>query len=465
VLRFQGATGALVGFYAHNQYLSNPTGLAFASDGSLLVCGHVSDNVVRFDRESRAYIEEFVSAKSGGLDGPTGICVGPDGHLYVASSYTDSVIRYDGESGGFLETFVAQGSSGLDAPNLGLAFGPDGNLYVSSAGNDQVLRFDGQTGAPLGAFVTAGLGGLSGPRDFVFLQQMNAVLTAWIEPEQPTTPDDLICQTALTDGMEISSAWGELTGAWAYRWFRNGTLLDDLAEGDGEPIVSNLLTAKNETWFCVAHYSQDDLYLEAQTQIVTIANSTPSAPVFRFLPEQPTPDTGLAAWIVEESTDADGDEVVYLIEWFESQGGGAWHRRPELSGSPPPYYDQGEPEVSHLYTQAGERWKVTITPLEVPSVKPITALRSSREKGVEQDWPQGTGISKEFYIFPDLDGDRSVDQGDLYRLMSLWHRTNGDLPEATRRAFFEEGESAGERIDYRQLFNFIRMGWPPGEID
>ena len=121
--------------------------------------------------------------------------------------------------------------------------------------------------------------------------------------------------------------------------------------------------------------------------------------------------------------------------------------------------------MSSLYTQAAERWKVTITPLEVPAVKPTTALRSSSEKAVDQDWPQGTSLSKEFYIYPDLDGDRSVDQGDLYRLMALWHRTKGDLPEATRRAFFEEGDSAGERIDYRQLFNFIRAGWPPGEVD
>ncbi len=473
VLRFQGATGALVGFYAHNQHLLSPTGLAFAPDGSLLVCGHVSDNVVRFNRESRAYIEEFVSGKSGGLDGPIGICTGPDGNLYVASTYTDSVLRYNGQSGAFLDAFVAAGGGGLDAPNLGLQFGPDGNLYVSSPGNHQVLRFDGQTGAPLGAFVTAGLGGLSAPRDFVFFQRMNATMTARIVPEQPQTLDDLICQTSLTDGMEVSSVWSELTSAgnWAYWWFRNGVLLDDPTEADGQPIatsspiLSNLLTTRNETWFCVARYSQDNLYLEAQTQIVTIANSTPSAPVFRFLLEQPTPDTGLAAWIVEESTDADGDDVVYLIEWFESQGGGVWHRRPELSGSPPPYYDQGEPEVSSLYTQAAERWKVTITPLEVPAVKPATALRSSRAKAVDQDWPKGAVISREFYIFPDLDGDRSVDQGDLYRLMALWHRTKGDLPEATRRAFFEEGESAGERIDYRHLFNFICAGWPPGEIN
>lgn len=473
VLRFQGATGALVGFYAHNQYLLSPTGLAFAPDGSLLVCGHVSDNVVRFNRESRAYIDEFIPGKSGGLDGPIGICAGPDGNLHVASTYTDSVLRYDGQTGAFLDAFVAPGSGGLDAPSLGLQFGPDGDLYVSSTGNDQVLRFDGQTGVFLNAAVTAGLGGLSGPRDFVFLQHMDAILTAQIAPEQPQTLDDLICQTSLTDEMEVSSVWSELTGSdnWAYRWFRNGILLDDPAEVDGQPIatsspiLSNRLTTKNETWFCIARYSQDDLYLEAQTQIVTIANSTPSAPVFRFLPEHPTPDTGLAAWIVEESTDADGDDVVYLIEWFESQGGGDWHRRAELSGSPPPYYDQGEPEVSSLYTQAAERWRVTITPLEVPAVKPTTALRSSSEKSVDQDWPQGTRISKEFYIYPDLNGDRSVDQGDLYQLMALWHQTNGDLPEATRRAFFEEGDSAGERIDYRQLFNFIRTGWPPGERD
>ena len=76
---------------------------------------------------------------------------------------TDEVLRYDGSTGAFLGAFVSAGSGGLDDPT-GLAFGPDGNLYVGSFFDrvDQVLRYDGATGAFLDAFVSAGSGGVDG---------------------------------------------------------------------------------------------------------------------------------------------------------------------------------------------------------------------------------------------------------------------------------------------------------------
>ena len=51
--------------------------------------------------------------------------------LLVLSNDTDEVLRYDGSTGAFLGAFVSAGSGGLDEPS-GLAFGPDGNLYVGS---------------------------------------------------------------------------------------------------------------------------------------------------------------------------------------------------------------------------------------------------------------------------------------------------------------------------------------------
>ena len=60
----------------------------------------------------------------------------------MSSRGTDEVLRYDGDDGTFIDDFVSAGSGGLNDPH-GLVFGPDGNLYVSSFLTNQVLRYDG----------------------------------------------------------------------------------------------------------------------------------------------------------------------------------------------------------------------------------------------------------------------------------------------------------------------------------
>ena len=78
---------------------------------------------------------------------PEGFTWGNDGRLYVGSGRTDEVLRYDGTTGAFMDVFVAAGSGGLDGP-VAVDFGPDGHLYVSSEKTDEVLRYDGATGVP-----------------------------------------------------------------------------------------------------------------------------------------------------------------------------------------------------------------------------------------------------------------------------------------------------------------------------
>ena len=76
--------------------------------------------------------------------------------LLVVSSGTNQVLRYDGQTGAFIDAFVPAGSGGLVFPE-GLVFGPDGNLYVNSSGSSQVLRYNGQTGAFIDVFVPSGV--------------------------------------------------------------------------------------------------------------------------------------------------------------------------------------------------------------------------------------------------------------------------------------------------------------------
>jgi DNA-binding beta-propeller fold protein YncE len=88
---------------------------------------------------------------------------GPDGNLYVSSTATNQVLRFNGTTGAFVDVFASGG--GLTGP-YGLAFGPDGNLYVSSVYTNQVLRYNGTTGAFVDIFASGG--GLNFPTFLTF---------------------------------------------------------------------------------------------------------------------------------------------------------------------------------------------------------------------------------------------------------------------------------------------------------
>lgn len=113
------------------------------------------------------YIDDFVSAGSGGIANPHEIAFGPDGYLYVASGLTDQVLRFDPHSGAFVDAPITSGSSGvvLDNP-WGLVFGPDNKLYVSGALSNNVVRYDPTTAA-VDEFVASG-SGLWTPKGLAF---------------------------------------------------------------------------------------------------------------------------------------------------------------------------------------------------------------------------------------------------------------------------------------------------------
>ena len=164
VQRFDPDTGALVDEFVTSGSggLDNPTGLAFGPDGNLYVSSRATDQVLRYNGTTGAFIDVFVTAGLGGLDRPSEMMFGPDGNLYVSSEFTDAILRFNGQTGAFIDPFVAAGAGGLNGPT-GFDFGPGGDLYVSSSNTNSVLRFDGSTGASMGTFVTSGLGGLDGP--------------------------------------------------------------------------------------------------------------------------------------------------------------------------------------------------------------------------------------------------------------------------------------------------------------
>jgi len=127
----------------------------------------VGVNPVGLATGSGAFIDDFVSSGSGGLNFPMGMVFGSDGHLYVTSRNTDEVLRYNGTTGAFIDDFVSSGSGGLTAPR-GLLFDSVFNLYVGSETSNEVLRYNGTTGAFIDDFVSSGSGGLDVTQALLF---------------------------------------------------------------------------------------------------------------------------------------------------------------------------------------------------------------------------------------------------------------------------------------------------------
>jgi len=221
---FDGVTGDPFppdGTFASGGGMSFPRGLAFGPDGNLYVASEGTDNILRYDGTTGAYLSEFVAAGAGGFSSPKGLAFAPDGRLYVAGYDTSSalaeVFRFDAVSGAVvdkvsdywvlpspfvfgipygvttgpdgnvyfanesssnvlrfnpatssLSEFVSPASMGAISPHY-LTFGPDGNLYVGIYDvPGRVLRFDGTTGAFIDTFVAPGSGGLSRPEGLAF---------------------------------------------------------------------------------------------------------------------------------------------------------------------------------------------------------------------------------------------------------------------------------------------------------
>ena len=164
VLRFDGTTGAFLGTFIAGVDSPAVQGLMFRPDG-LYVLSRNAATVQRFDATTGALLGVFIPAGSGGLTAAKGMTVGPDGNWYISSG-TNEILRYSA-TGAFLGAFVSAGSGGLNNPR-GLTFGPDGNLYVASANSNAILRYNGQTGAFINTFILAGSGGLAAPGEILF---------------------------------------------------------------------------------------------------------------------------------------------------------------------------------------------------------------------------------------------------------------------------------------------------------
>lgn len=138
--------GNLLGTLTNGGPLIGPEGLAFGTNGNLLVVSRETDSVLEYDGENGAFVRTFIDEA---LDRPNGMIKDAEGNLLIASR--GGVLKFDGSSGSLIGVFAEIPGFLID-----LAFGPNGNLFVSAPSVDGVVEVDSDTGAVLGVFASGG---------------------------------------------------------------------------------------------------------------------------------------------------------------------------------------------------------------------------------------------------------------------------------------------------------------------
>jgi hypothetical protein len=272
-----------------------------------------------------------------------------------------------------------------------------------------------------------------------------------ILPSEPTTLDDLVASatgSADPEGAPVS---------YRYEWHRNNVTIPDVTG----PVLNATRTRRDQTFRCVVTPSDGDLVGPSAEASATISNTPPSPPEILILPERPNPVDGFAVWIENESIDVDGDQVLYMFEWFESSDGSSWNRRPELSGNLNPFFP-GVPEISRLYahsrTQAGEYWRVDVTPVDFP-VDETNFSASSVSQPTTKDDLAILKASAEVVILPDLNQDNKVDSGDLLLLKSVWEMKKVDVATGLRGLLFDQSDPLSAQVGLSHLLRIGFLGW------
>lgn len=420
IFRVDAHTGEMKGTFIRDPHLANPDGLAVLPNGNLVVTsgGYGGTQLLEFDGASgqfvRVLLDDDQIASPFDIERAEG-----NGDLFVSSRAHSCVVVVDSSSGQVKRTL---GKGILSSPT-GLLSTPDRHLLVADFETGSIHEFDSESGEHIGVFATVSA---NGP---VFLGYIPggpfnlppSPPTVRLEPQQPLTSDDILCHATGSIDPE------QLAVTYQYQWLIDGKSIESVTGS----VLGNEWTHRDEVIECRVKASDGEQLSRESSDQVAILNTPPSLPVIRILPEFPSPADGLAVWFDTLSTDADGDEMVYLFEWYESPEGILWQRRPEISGNLRPFYP-GEAALSGLYTrftQGGEHWRVKVTPVELWTLQ-------SKQIAVEnlEDLPS---VIREVVILYDLDGSHTVDALDLFLMSQMWYSEKAQVKENLRYMVFD----------------------------
>ncbi|MHB1458770.1 MAG: PEP-CTERM sorting domain-containing protein [Armatimonadota bacterium] len=215
-----GQTGAV---FATSALVSGARGVAIdEAGGYLYVTGHNTNNVVRYDLATGAFVDILISSE---ISKPTKIVIGPDGNLYIANGTTNGTISRFKTDGTPLpaegKTGALFATTGFDYPT-GMDFGPDGNLYVANeSGNYCVYRYDGTSGEQIGGFF-ANSAYLYITNDVSFGADDNLYVASIAGPGWGSTYGGVDCFDGVTGAFQ--SVFADRKGSLGMAWGPNGNL-------------------------------------------------------------------------------------------------------------------------------------------------------------------------------------------------------------------------------------------------
>ncbi len=176
VKRFDGNSG----IYKGDLVAPNSGGLLFtqdllwAHDGHLLVTGIGNDAILKYDKNTGAFLQKFTHGYN--LSQPTKMALGPDSILYVSqwNKNRNNVARFNYTTGEFIDEFA----SGLDGP-LEITWDKVGNVYIASFFTGDVRKFN-KAGDFTDIFIS-GIPNKQGPSGIWFDAHDNFFVMDWIE--------------------------------------------------------------------------------------------------------------------------------------------------------------------------------------------------------------------------------------------------------------------------------------------
>lgn len=110
VKRYDGTTGAHLGDFTP-PYQGTPVAVTFSPDSAYFFVAELYGQVVMRHDGTTGQLLGTINA--GGLSWPADVKFGPDGKLYVTARYSASVKEYDAVTGAYIRDFVSPGSGGL----------------------------------------------------------------------------------------------------------------------------------------------------------------------------------------------------------------------------------------------------------------------------------------------------------------------------------------------------------------